>query len=108
MTTNTKSIGDGAYEIIKVWGGYAIEIGDNGETADARVALMLGPAVESEDQYLWIETNGDPLMIGWLEDGSVVYNEAEFVGVGGRIVDMEHEGMEWIARLIDEELPLYA
>ena len=100
----TKAIGDGATGIVMVWSGYAREIGTNGEGGDRCCTLMIGPAVKTGDEYLWIDTNGDPLMIGWLEDGEVVYNEAEFVGVGGRIVDLERDDQRWIADLIASEV----
>lgn len=97
----TKRIGNGAGRSLLVWSGYAHELGDNGQIADAKVTLLIGPAVESTDQYLWIETNGDPLMIGWLNDqGGIDYNDAEIVGSGGRIVDLDEEDMRWVSDAI--------
>ena len=67
MTSNTKHIS----RSIKVWSGYAITLGDNGETADAKVTLMQAPEVGVSNEYLYLDTNGDPVLIGWIEDGEV-------------------------------------
>lgn len=97
----TKRIGNGATKSVLVWSGYAHCLGDNGLLADAKVTLMIGPAVKSEDQCIWIETNGDPLIIGWVNDhGGIDYNDAEFVGVGGLIVDLEQDDMRWISDIL--------
>lgn len=106
MDRTQKQIGIGSGGSVNVWCGYARDLGDNGLSADAKCTLHIAPAVEDADEYIWMETNGDPLMIGWLEDGQVVLNEAEFVGVGGRVVDMERDEMTWIAEILAQEYGL--
>jgi hypothetical protein len=44
-----------------------IEIGDNGETADARVALMKAPQIGGDDFFVYLSTNGDPVLVGWID-----------------------------------------
>jgi hypothetical protein len=56
---------------IAVWDSYAIEVGDNGLTGDARRSIKLAPEVGGWDQYIYVTTNGGPSMIGWLDDGDL-------------------------------------
>jgi hypothetical protein len=106
MGNATKHVGTGDGGSVEVWSGYAREVADNGRGADARCTLYVAPAVSSPDQYLYMETNGDPVMIGWLEDGEVRLNEAQFVGAGGRVVDLNREDMRWVREAIESEYSL--
>ena|SRR5690554_2433750 len=56
---------------LAVWGRYAKSIADNGEQADHGISLMLAPEVGGQTEYLYLETNGDPVLVGWLDDGEV-------------------------------------
>jgi len=53
---------------VHVWERYAREIADNGEGADARQRLMIAPGARPEPpcEYVYIETNGDPVYVGWI------------------------------------------
>jgi len=53
---------------VAVWSAYARELGDNGKAGDERIALMVAPSVSTDDEYLYLETNGDPVLVGWIED----------------------------------------
>lgn len=82
-----------------VWSRYAIELGDNGKPADACMTLMIAPADDaSEDEFVYIETNGDPVLVGWLDGGEV------------RLADNAHEwiddeAMAWVRPLLEEHFP---
>lgn len=80
----------------KVWCRYAIEIGDNGESGDARVSLHIAPEVGgNEVEWLYLETNGDPVPVGWL-DG----DEVEFCDDSANWLDQE----PWVQEAIDVEI----
>ena len=49
---------------------FAKDLGDNGLAGDMASSCMMAPAVDSEDVYVYITTNGDDVLLGCLdEDG---------------------------------------
>ena len=88
---------------IEVWHGYAKNMGDNGLTADALVSCCLAPAVHADSadpyttpgQYIYLTTNGDPVLIGWLSEGGF-----ELADGTSDVIDAE----PWLAKLIDDVL----
>lgn len=78
MTTKGPMEKQGKYYInsyTPVWLRYAIELADNDEQGEGRQVLMLAPAVNDAEEYLWLETNGEPVPVGVLlpDDGGVEY-----------------------------------
>jgi hypothetical protein len=54
---------------IKVWAKYAQEIADNGRRGDDRQILMIGPDASGQnEEWVYLETNGDPVLVGWVDD----------------------------------------
>ena len=53
---------------IEVWARYSITLDHNGEAADARQWLKVGPAVGGKEEIVWLETNGNPILLGYRED----------------------------------------
>lgn len=63
--------GCGAY----VWQRYAILLSDNRRKGDECCRLMIAPAMGADVEYLYVETNGDPVVVGRVDrdgHGSIV------------------------------------
>jgi hypothetical protein len=106
MGNATKHVGTGDGGSVEVWSGYAREVADNGRGADARCTLYVAPAVSSPDQYLYHGDQRRPGHDRLAEDGEVRLNEAQFVGAGGRVVDLNREDMRWVREAIESEYSL--
>lgn len=52
-----------------VWSRYAIKIGDNGKPSDARIVLRMAPGLNDNLEWIYIETNSDPHLVGFVVDG---------------------------------------
>lgn len=50
---------------LSVWGQYARSIEDNGMPGDARQVLQTAPAFGKDEEYVFVRTNGDPILVGW-------------------------------------------
>jgi hypothetical protein len=57
---------------IRVFAGFSQCLADNGKAADHRITLNIAPEFGGENIYLYLETNGCPTLVGWLEDGEFV------------------------------------
>lgn len=99
MNDVTKYVGFGDGENLEVYNKYAVEQAENGDER-----LMLAPIAGNKGECLYIETNGDPLVIAIRETGSEEWQEniARFIGTDRLIVDLERDDMEWIARVLEE------
>jgi len=71
-----------------------VEIGNNGENADARVALMRAPQVGGEDYFVYLQTNGDPVLVGWID------KYGEFT-VDEHVGEWIEEEEDWLSDLLE-------
>ena len=80
----------------EVYSGYAKKLGDNNCVGDDRMMLMLAPAIGGYDEVLYCETNGDPVFVGWLEDG-------EFEPSGNWRQICEQDDFAWAQHILAAE-----
>ena len=81
---------------IEVYSGYAKQLADNGISGDKCLALMIAPAIGGFDEYLYLDGNGDPVLVGWLADG-------EFVASDNWVEDCDSPEYDWAATVINAE-----
>lgn len=60
---------------LQVWSRYARELATHGEQADACITLWAAPQVGDENEWLYLTTNGDPVVVGVIEDGEVEWSQ---------------------------------
>lgn len=91
---DTKQAG---YRGPRVYAGFAVEWGDNGETGDAKVRLMVAPVVDKmADLAVYLETNGDPVMVGMVDRcGILLWDDV------GEWAD--HPDYAWVWEALDGE-----
>ena len=53
---------------VEVWHGYAHQIGVNGKQGDAGIICWQAPQVGGDEQWVYLTTNGDPVIVGTAED----------------------------------------
>jgi hypothetical protein len=82
---------------VAVWDAYRLEIADNGETGDHRQVLCVAPRTDATEEILYIHTNGDPVYVGWIQDGAFAQAEGvdEWLGdaewLYNVLIDYHHE-----------------
>lgn len=91
-TKHRRTITDG----ITVYSGYAKELADNGLQADARIGLCIAPAIGQFDEIIYLTTNGDCVLVGWLEDD-------EFVACDDWKDVCDHPDFEWARKTLAAE-----
>jgi hypothetical protein len=53
---------------VEVWHGYAKQVGHNGQSADACVICWQAPQVGGDEQWVYLTTNGGPVIVGTVEN----------------------------------------
>ena len=93
---------------LAVWDRYAVLLGTNDQSGDARISLHAAPICPcgsaghaDNTEYIYIQTNGGPSLVGWISDDGQTVELAEedpYTSGGAAIVEAE----PWIRRALDE------
>ena len=74
---------------IKVWDEFRKEMGDNEETGDKNITYYIAPSTTEEAVIHYLETNGDPVYLGWASPGKD--------GAEETIEEYDEEIREWLS-----------
>ena len=56
----------------EVYTGFEKDLGDNGLRDDASMTCMIAPEVNGDGEWLYLSTNGDPVVVGYIDtDGEL-------------------------------------
>jgi len=74
---------------IQVWDEFRKEMGDNEETGDKNITYYIAPSTTEEAVIHYLETNGDPVYLGWASPGKD--------GAEETIEEYDEEIREWLS-----------
>ncbi len=82
---------------IEIYIGFAKNLGDNGKSADACMLCMIAPEVDGRNEWVYLTTNGDPVMVGCIDQDG----ELEMSDDAKEWID--NEDMDWLRDIIATE-----